>query len=613
MHMRTRIGSSVLALGLLVGGFASAQLNGSYTIDPLGSGPRNFTTISAAIQALTAGVCGPVVFDLAPVVFPEALLVQPVPGASASCPITFRAVGAPATIDPGSSSGSNTLLMLNGASWFRFVNLRMQSWTQTCIRLLGVASGSGVHDNVFDRVVCDTPTTPNQFIHAFTMTGGKNNRFQGCIFRGGSYTVRIEYSTSNVLDGCEMDGKSRANNVVCFWNTNDADNVLQNCFVHDPEKTYGTAIHSRSAQYGNMIFNNTVLCNTAGWAVQMGGICQSWDKACGFKNNILINLGTGRLVEYDFCDHPPQPSNTLVPCVSDYNDYCCPRNPNYLRVIGGYPISTVFEGNLSAFQAWQQTTPSPVWPGGPTSYDAHSVEADPCLVRMSAPFDIRLAAGSPLIDRGTSHFVESYQSFNPNHQVSADFEGQARDARVDIGCDEAAATIIGSGTPRPGGTVVLDLFHAGDAGLPFQVGSSFGQGPIPLGAHVLCLDLDALLDISVNGYWPTCFPGTGASWMPRARPGRDSYSQHQGACRPHHLLGVSHRASRAPSAREVGVQHVLVPDRPLILRCRRCAAPRKIVRFCEDAKALIGIGGNLTIPPSHTTGHTGPYHGGSAG
>ncbi len=25
----------------------------------------------------------------------------------------------------------------------------------------------------------------------------------------------------------------------------------------------------------------------------------------------------------------------------------------------------------------------------------------------------------------------------------------------------------------------------------------------------------------------------------------------------------------------------------------------------------IGIGGGLTAPPSHTTGHTGPYHGGS--
>jgi len=31
----------------------------------------------------------------------------------------------------------------------------------------------------------------------------------------------------------------------------------------------------------------------------------------------------------------------------------------------------------------------------------------------------------------------------------------------------------------------------------------------------------------------------------------------------------------------------------------------------ESERNMIGIGGGLTAPPSHTTGHTGPYHGGS--
>ena len=29
--------------------------------------------------------------------------------------------------------------------------------------------------------------------------------------------------------------------------------------------------------------------------------------------------------------------------------------------------------------------------------------------------------------------------------------------------------------------------------------------------------------------------------------------------------------------------------------------------------AMIGIGGHLAMPPLPTTGHTGPYHGGSTG
>jgi len=506
--MRSRIESWVLTLSLIMVGSAGAQLSGSYTIDPMGSGPRNFTTIGAAVNALRAGVTGSVTFDLAPVVFPETVQVTPVSGASSTNTITFRSLGGPATIDPGPSSPSNTLMLLGNTAWFRFTDLRLRSTTQTCLQVLGVSPpGPGTPDNVFTRVECDTPSTPNLYINSLHVLGSKNIRFLGCTFRGGGYTVQIENSTSIVLDGCEMDGRRSTASVARFVNVNDADNVIQNCFIHDPNPTYGTALHMMNAQYGNMIFNNTILCDTAGWAVQMGGINRSWDKANGFKNNIVVNLGPGILVHFSYDNVPPTPSNTLAPCVSDFNCYYCPRNPSYLQVIGSHPINTVFQGNLAAFQAWQKTQPSPIWPGGAASYDANSLEADPGLVSMVAPYDVHLKAGSPLIDRGTSRFVEPYQSFNPNHRVTADFEGHARDAKVDIGCDETAAVLAGSGAPTPGGTVILDLSSPADVGLPFLAGSSFGQGPIFIDYRRLDLGRDDLLTVSAGGYWPDVFSG----------------------------------------------------------------------------------------------------------
>ena len=41
----------------------------------------------------------------------------------------------------------------------------------------------------------------------------------------------------------------------------------------------------------------------------------------------------------------------------------------------------------------------------------------------------------------------------------------------------------------------------------------------------------------------------------------------------------------------------------------------KLVNWMWDLSSgsQIGIGGHLAAPPSHTTGHTGPYHGGSTG
>jgi hypothetical protein len=66
-------------------------------------------------------------------------------------------------------------------------------------------------------------------------------------------------------------------------------------------------------------------------------------------------------------------------------------------------------------------------------------------------------------------------------------------------------TLTGSGTTNPGGTVILALSAPADAGLPYQVGTSLGTGPIPIGTRSLNLTADALLVASVGGFLPTVF------------------------------------------------------------------------------------------------------------
>ena len=63
-----------------------------------------------------------------------------------------------------------------------------------------------------------------------------------------------------------------------------------------------------------------------------------------------------------------------------------------------------------------------------------------------------------------------------------------------------------SGATRPGSMVVLDL-HARrrTAGLPYQVGTSLGDGPTPIGSRTLKLSLDDLLLVTVNGWLPSVF------------------------------------------------------------------------------------------------------------
>ena len=67
--------------------------------------------------------------------------------------------------------------------------------------------------------------------------------------------------------------------------------------------------------------------------------------------------------------------------------------------------------------------------------------------------------------------------------------------------------ITATGAPRPGGQVNISLTSLNDAGLPFQLGSSLGTGPIPIDTRSLNLSPDSLLIVTVNNYWPSIFSG----------------------------------------------------------------------------------------------------------
>jgi len=85
--------------------------------------------------------------------------------------------------------------------------------------------------------------------------------------------------------------------------------------------------------------------------------------------------------------------------------------------------------------------------------------------------------------------------------VGGDTNGQ-RDVFV-----HGRALLLGSGTPKPGGTVSFSLGDGNDVGLPYQLGSSLGIGPIPIGERELGLTPDDLLVVSVTLQWPMFFSG----------------------------------------------------------------------------------------------------------
>ncbi len=66
-------------------------------------------------------------------------------------------------------------------------------------------------------------------------------------------------------------------------------------------------------------------------------------------------------------------------------------------------------------------------------------------------------------------------------------------------------TVQGAGPATPGTTMNFGLSSPKDAGLPYQVATSLGTGPTPIGQRSLGLTLDSLFAASVSGNLPTVF------------------------------------------------------------------------------------------------------------
>jgi len=69
----------------------------------------------------------------------------------------------------------------------------------------------------------------------------------------------------------------------------------------------------------------------------------------------------------------------------------------------------------------------------------------------------------------------------------------------------ASAQLVGSGTGKPGTAIQFALTAAADANLPYVMGSSLGNGPIPIDTRQLDLSPDNLLVLSTGGLLPSVF------------------------------------------------------------------------------------------------------------
>jgi len=183
-------------------GTSGTPLSGDYTINASGSGTTNFTSVTAALDALkNFGVSTPVVFKLTGV-FNEQLTLLAVSGSSATNTITFEsATGLPAdaTIRFASTTGgANFTLRLSNADHYRIRNLTIIAEGTTfgrAIHMINRTINVVLEGNIIESVVT-TNTSADRSGVIIASAQAENVKLLNNLIRFGAVGIDFQGPTS---------------------------------------------------------------------------------------------------------------------------------------------------------------------------------------------------------------------------------------------------------------------------------------------------------------------------------------------------------------------------------------------------------------------------------
>ena len=192
----------VLLLLMLMSSTAFAQLSGSYTINPDGTGATNYTSISSAVAALNArGVSSSVTFTLAPGLYVEQIVLKPIKGASSTNRITFDGVHPDSVTiqsDFATNLSTSYVIQFDGADFITLSNLNIEKTKGSYRSSLHFTNGADSNEvsNCILNVNGNEINYRNVIFadaSSISVTGshGNYNSFSNCQILGGYYGVQL--------------------------------------------------------------------------------------------------------------------------------------------------------------------------------------------------------------------------------------------------------------------------------------------------------------------------------------------------------------------------------------------------------------------------------------
>jgi len=167
---------------LNVTGILAALGGGKYTIDGTkATSGTNFKSFTAAVTALNAGICGPILFNVTAATYNESVTIGTVGGASTTNTVIFHGAGrAKTTLTNGS-----TPVTLNGSSYVTFDNMTISTTGSGTVNVIKDAGSNYCH------FMNDNLSAPKYSTNTGTvvLTNGTGLKVHNCRIVGAEYSI----------------------------------------------------------------------------------------------------------------------------------------------------------------------------------------------------------------------------------------------------------------------------------------------------------------------------------------------------------------------------------------------------------------------------------------
>jgi gliding motility-associated-like protein len=279
-------------------------IKGIYTINPTGTGNRNFTSFKSAVAAMECGIAGEVIFDVVPGTYTEQVYMHRIPGASDTSRVTFRSQnGNPAsvTLTFAGTAANNYVLKLDSASYITYSNITITASNATNGRAV-VFDGNAIKDSLLNNTInvpaVTVDNTDAAGVFAEDFRGGNISIIGNTIKNGASGIHFSGPSDIEQVHGLVVDSNKVSGSYTSGININNVTRpvVTKNEIdVKDPlaATAYGIVLNHGDTAYS--VTDNTVtISNASGsvWGIALRD-CQGSAAATGLVEANKVVAVTG--------------------------------------------------------------------------------------------------------------------------------------------------------------------------------------------------------------------------------------------------------------------------------------------------------------------------------